>query len=336
MTKRTIIFILLAALTLGIALPTSASTDAAGEIPCTITVPQGREAAVDHLRDDDYRTRFTLAAGQTLTVEWTEEAGGVLLEWFDVNYHTEIILYDEAGQVVHRESNSTVPYRMYLPAAGARKMTVKAIRSMASLCEVKVLPVGETPVNCATTGKVDLMLILSGVSDELDMMGGLLPLYAGEHGIKTALVYMGRDDGNQVQEAFRALEAMGLDVVTVFMQKEDHLTYNRGRMASYWKEDSLKTELVTLLRTYGPKVVVTVDPEDSSPMVRTAYTGWLINSVVTKAVKSKKTDVPVQKLYHLSQEGTTVVEEIRHIKRGYDDLTGCLARLGTQIRETEI
>ena len=37
------------------------------------------------------------------------------------------------------------------------------------------------------------------------------------------MVYVGRDDGNQVQEIFAALEAMGLDVIPLFLQREDHL-----------------------------------------------------------------------------------------------------------------
>ena len=204
MTKRTIIFILLLGLLIGVALPAAAAEDTAGDIPFEITVPEGREAAADHLRDGNYRTRLTLNPGQQLTLTWAQEAGGVLLEWFDVNYQAEIALYSEEGTALRQERCTSVPYRMYLPAEGARKMTVKASRSIASLCEIKILPVGQTPLNCTQTGPVDLMLILSSVSDELDLMGGLLPLYAGEHGIKTAVVFVGRDDGNQVREAFRA------------------------------------------------------------------------------------------------------------------------------------
>ena len=70
MAKRTIIFILLLALTLGIAAPAAASTAPAGELSYELTVPAGREAAADHLRDDDYRTRFTLTAGQRLSLSW--------------------------------------------------------------------------------------------------------------------------------------------------------------------------------------------------------------------------------------------------------------------------
>ena len=38
----------------------------------------------------------------------------------------------------------------------------------------------------------------------------------------------------------------------------------------------------------------------------------------------------------LQAEGTTLVEEIHHIKRGYGDLAGDLARLGADIKETDI
>ena len=67
---------------------------------------------------------------------------------------------------------------------------------------MKVCAPGYEPPNLAREEKVDLMLVLSAVSDELDMLGGLLPLYAGEHGIKTAVVYVGRDDGNQSRRLF--------------------------------------------------------------------------------------------------------------------------------------
>ena len=308
MAKRTIIFLLLLALLGGVALPAAAAADDAREIRCSITVPQGREAAADHLRDDDPRTRFTLTSGQQLTVEWTEEAGGVLLEWFDVNYRAEIRLYSETGTLLQRQQYTKVPYRMYLTAEGARKLTVKATGAIASLCEVKVLPAGQTPVCCGQEGPVDLMLILSGVSDEVDLLGGLLPLYAGEHGIKTAVVYVGRDDGHQVQEAFRALEAMGLDVIPVFLQKEDHRTYSRSRIGSLWKKSKMWKEIAGLLTTYGPKVVVTLDPEDSVSPVRAAYTAWLVEYSVNRAAKDRKIHLPLQKLYHLSQNGQTVVD----------------------------
>ena len=108
MTKRTIILILLLALTLGVALPAAAQMDPAAP-RYTATVPQGREAAAAHLWDGDPRTRLTLTAGQSLTVEWTEEAEGVLLQWFDVKYPVSISFFSADGALLFQNDYDSVP-----------------------------------------------------------------------------------------------------------------------------------------------------------------------------------------------------------------------------------
>lgn len=311
MTKRTIIFILLLALALGVALPGAALPAAALTDPAaplyTATVPEGREAAASHLWDGDPRTRLTLTSGQSLTAEWAEAAEGVLLQWFDVKYQVNIRLFDRDGAMLYENDFDSVPYRQFLSVPGAQRIVITtARRSMASLCELKVLPLGQTPACLTRTEEVDLMLILSGVSDELDLMGGLLPLYAGEHGIRTAVVYIGRDDGNQVQEAYEALAALGLDVIPIFLQKEDHLTWCYEKLPSMWRANQLQKTLVELLEAYRPKVVVTCDPKDSFSRVRTPFTGQLVLDSLLK--KNATKHLALQKLYHLSAEGLTVVD----------------------------
>ena len=132
MAKRTIIFILLLALTLGIAAPAAASTAPAGELSYELTVPAGREAAADHLRDDDYRTRFTLTAGQRLSLSWKGEADGVLLQWFDEKqwYSRDcgatIRFFSEDDRLLSENVYCPLSYRMYLPAEGASRMEILA------------------------------------------------------------------------------------------------------------------------------------------------------------------------------------------------------------------
>ena len=319
MRKRTVIFILLFALMLGTVLPAAAESDPARELEYTASVPAGREVAAGYLRDNDSRTRFTLTPGQSMTISWKGEAGGVLLQWFDEKQvyskdcSATIRMLDAKGKQLSEKVYEKLSYRMFLPAEGASRIEIRCTSGgrapMISLCEVKVLAPGFEPSNLTKQEPVDLMLILSGVSDELDMLGGLLPLYAGEHGIKTAVVYMGRDDGNQVQEAFCALDAMGLDVIPVFLQKEDHLTSNMQRMAQLWKEAQLRDELINLLSAYRPKVVVTCDPKDTQTRARAQYTGRLVADVISK--KGAHIGLPVQKLYQLSPEGETTVDGTR-------------------------
>ena len=315
MAKRTIIFILLLALTLGVAAPAAASAEHAGELEYTVTVPAGREASADHLRDDDYRTRLTLTSGQSLTIAWQGEADGVLLQWFDEKQWysrdcgTTIRFYSEDNRLLSETVYSPLSYRMYLPAEGASRMEILAAggrATMISLCEAKVLAPGAAPVNLARREQVDLMLILSGVSDELDMLGGLLPLYAGEHGIKTAVVYLGRDDGNQVQEAFRVLDAMGLDVIPLFLQQEDHMAFDINRVSYLWKGAQLKREVTDLIHTYGPRVVVSCDPDDEQTRARARFTAQLVRDAVTR--QTTYSDLQVQKLYLLSSVGGTALD----------------------------
>ena len=65
MAKRTSICILLLLLTLTAAVPARAEEGAASPyLPCTITVPAGREAFAGNLTDDNDATRFTLTSGQ--------------------------------------------------------------------------------------------------------------------------------------------------------------------------------------------------------------------------------------------------------------------------------
>ena len=315
MAKRTIIFILLLALTLGVAAPAAASAEHAGELEYTVTVPAGREASADHLRDDDYRTRLTLTSGQSLTIAWQGEADGVLLQWFDEKQWysrdcgTTIRFYSEDNRLLSETVYSPLSYRMYLPAEGASRMEILAVGGrapMISLCEAKVLAPGAAPANLTRREKVDLMLILSGVSDELDMLGGLLPLYAGEHGIKTAVVYLGRDDGNQVQEAFRVLDAMGLDVIPLFLQQEDHMAFDINRVSYLWKGAQLKREVTDLIHTYGPRVVVSCDPDDEQTRARARFTAQLVRDAVTR--QTTYSDLQVQKLYLLSSVGGTALD----------------------------
>ena len=57
MAKRTIIFILLLALTVCVALPGAVVAEGSGELSYTVSVPAGREAAAAYLQDNDYSTR---------------------------------------------------------------------------------------------------------------------------------------------------------------------------------------------------------------------------------------------------------------------------------------
>lgn len=309
MIKRTVIFFLLTILTMATLASVPAEDAAASPyLPCEITVPEGRENAAGNLLDDNDATRFTLKNGQSLTVTWTGEASGVLLRWYDTNYRATINFYAPTGEQISSTVYPSMEYRMFLPAEGANRMEIVCARGevyLASLCELRVCAAGYTPPLLTKTEPVDLMLVLSGVSEETDLMGGLLPVYAVEHDVRTAVIYVGKDDGNRVQEGFRALEAMGAKVIPVFLERDDQATCSIDRMVSYWKEATLLGTLTDLIAAYRPRVIVTCDPQDTFSMVRTPFTARLMLKIMDGDKPGTKS---VQKFYHLSAEGETVLD----------------------------
>ena len=188
---------------------------------------------------------------------------------------------------------------MFLPAEGANRMIINVVsRASVSICELRVCAPGYEPKCLLKEEPVDLMLILSGVSDELELIG--------------------KDFGYQVQEAFRAFDEMGIDVIPVFLQRDEKDATELKNMPFFWKEATLAPRLIELLQAYKPKVVVTCDPDDSVSPIRVPYTGQLIERTITRNADHRH--LSVQKLYHLSESGTTVLDYSQRLV-SYDSAT---------------
>ena len=322
MKKRLIVWILLLTL-LASAVPSafaeteeSAGTFLDYRVSCS---EANREASFPYLYDDDSRTRFTIGPKGELCVEWDGEASGVLISWYDVKYLVNVSFYSASGNPVSQSEFTNSEYRMFFPAEGANRMVIDVVsRASVSICELRVCAPGYEPKCLLKEEPVDLMLILSGVSDELELMGGLLPLYTREHGVRTAILYIGKDFGYQVQEAFRAFDEMGIDVIPVFLQRDEKDATELKNMSFFWKEATLAPRLIELLQAYKPKVVVTCDPDDSVSRIRVPYTGQLIERTIVRNADYRH--LPVQKLYQLSESGTTVLDYSQRLV-SYDSAT---------------
>ena len=318
MVKRSIAMVLLLLLLCAYVPQAAAEQTSSPYLPYTVIPPAGRDEAVPNLSDDNDRTKLTLLTRQSLILDWTEEASGVLLCWYDALNYVTITLYDGAGTKLSTKQYQGTDYRLFVSAAGARSMSITCDGRSArvSLCEVRVCAPGYTPPFQTNRDKLDLLLVLSGVSEELDLLAGVLPLYAGEHQIQTGIVYIGRDYGYQVQEAFRAFEAMGIDVQPIFLQIDDHAASVFGTLPASWREQKLKDKLLPLLRQYEPAVVVTCDPEDTLSMARAPYTATIMGRIFSSSGKVLK----VQKFYQLSAAGTTCLNWEQPLMR-YDGRT---------------
>lgn len=332
MKKRLVIWVLLTVLFASVLSSATAETekDDGGLLPYSVSCSEaGRENAFGYLSDGDARTRFTFDANTTLTAEWNGNAAGVLISWYDVSlnksvYTVSISLFSATGEQMKTTDLTISEYRTYLPAEGASRVeiSVNKASSAPSICELRVYAPGYEP-NCIQKEEpVDLMLILSGVAEEMEQLGGILPIYTREHGIRTAIVYLGRDYGYQVQEAFSAWEELGIDVIPVFLQKDDHGTTVERKISERWNAAKTEKQLIALMHRYQPKVIVTCDPNDDGFPARMSYTSRLTEEMIRQ--NADKQSLSVQKLYQLAETGTTVLDYTQRLV-SYDGATAAEA-----------
>ncbi len=307
--RLTLLSLLLILVLLAISVPSANAEqgEAGGFLEYSIEWPNGNEAKIPNLSDDNDRTRLTFTYEQPLTVKWDGEASGLLISWYDVNRRIDADFYAASGALLKTESYYTEDYRMFLPTDGANRITLRTVsRATPSICELRVCAPGYEATCQRVVEPVDLMLVLSGVSDETEKLGGLLPLYTKEHDVRTAIVYIGKDYGYEVQEAFRAFDAMGVDVIPVFLQRDDQATANMSDMSYFWREGQVRDRLYELFSIYRPKIVVTCDPDDTFSPVRTPYSARITQSVVSRYNLSNPA-AAIRKLYQASETGETVL-----------------------------
>ncbi len=324
MGKRALILLMSALLfaTLPGAAQASAGEEKDGIIPgedCVYRMPEGREDAQTYLSDGDLETRLTLTPKQSMTLTWQGEAAGVMIFWYEPAGKATLEWLDADGNVIGSEDADRTCYRQWLTANGASGLTVTCVSGQVSMCEVHACTEAYTPdFRQGGQGQADILLVLSGMMDETHALGGLLPQYTVENGVTTAIVYLGKDYGYLVQEGLAALTSLGITCPPQYQLLDDQNAVTVCRVASLWNDGVLKKTLYALIRAVRPKIIVTVDPGEDSP-VRAQYTAQTVQAVVQTMAKGDDADI-VSKLYVLDAAGGTVVDWTRPLSC-YDGLT---------------
>lgn len=118
----------------------------------------------------------------------------------------------------------------------------------------------ETQVWKEPYDKADILVISAHADDEYLYMGGTIPYYGTERGLKVAVVWMSHQKRLRQDEALAALWAMKVEHYPEFLGFPDRLskTYRDG--AKVWGgEEKVLGSIVELYRKYKPEVVVTHD-----------------------------------------------------------------------------
>lgn len=210
------------------------------------------------LMDDSYKTGADLRQGMKGSILWTEDVpvGIVYWEW--------IVPPDECRYTflnADREPiSTTVRYREgdrgYLTVPeGARGIKMEIVSGYCGgdcrLTEWHVYEAGKLPDHIhlweMAPEKCDIMLVSTHADDELVMMGGILPAYAGERGLQVQVVYCYVPEQDRHGEALNGLWHCGVRSLPVFFVIEEE---NHYRFAE---------KLTREIRRFKPEVVITHD-----------------------------------------------------------------------------
>lgn len=261
------------------------------------TVPEQFDGYKWRLNDGVLMSRIAIKAGEQITATFTDAQQGVALQWYALPAACDYTQYAADGSVLEEGSLSTEQLNVYLPLEeSCRSLTLTATAPCA-ISELNAYPAAqplpETVQRWQTVEKADLMVLVSDPGAEFSEFSGVLPLYAGEHGAQTVVVYMTcMEKRSRAEEALSALWSMGMTNQPVLGERYARNYDMLSIVEQDWNENEAADWLAALIDRYQPKVLVTHDGTDETDRFPTrGYTARCAEQAVEKA------DWKVSKLY---------------------------------------
>lgn len=210
-----------------------------------VGLPEGKEERVENLQDEDFSTRVTLKRGEEVRVQFSEGAVAYL-EIYEVPALLKVDLLDETGVVLETRVLENPDHMVTMDVGGAKGILLWAPEEGWSLSTLKIC--GEEFVApLKAESEADMLVLLARTGDEWKL-GGLLPQYAGENGLKVKVAYALEGDAYGDFCGLRTLVDMGVGVYPVFMGLKDKSVANYNQaLTALGGEKVLLRELVRLL-----------------------------------------------------------------------------------------
>ena len=210
------------------------------------------------LSDNSFKTGADLKRGATGGIYWTDDVpvGLMYWEWIIPPDECHYTFYDENRQPISTSIRYREGDRGYMTVPeGARGVTLEVAQgygnSACRLTEWHLYDAENVPDDIhlweEAPDKCDIMLVSAHADDELVMMGGIIPTYAGERGLRVQVVYCYVPEENRHGEALNGLWYSGMRTLPVFFITEQEKNY---RFAE---------KLTREIRRFKPEVVITHD-----------------------------------------------------------------------------
>ncbi len=284
-------------------------------LPCEYTAPEEVMSYISHLNDDDPFTTVTLKINESVTMTVPSGAQALFFAFFRSDEQYALTYLDAEGNRIDalRGVAAIGYYSIPVPENTATVMIVPESRTL-TLSELYAVKEGFELPFPDTGEQADVLVYLNKPGDELEKLGGVLPLLCGEHGLSAQIIYTTAVDGYYSMQCLQILRQMGIKRMPVF-GKELSRTIKNERDAYYalgMERYQLTGMLVNQICSYRPKIVITLDPASEGDRF---IEGYIAQNVID-AANLAETDnsfmngiepFTVSKLYTLSDSGETVI-----------------------------
>lgn len=289
-------------------------------LPCELSAPEPMQGYLGHLSDNNYHTHVTIKQKESIEIHLTtgEDFTGLFLDFYKPARNLEILYLDHERNTVFREFFADTDYLLSVekPQIGdsaIASIVLKPTSQEISFNEVRVYRGSfSMPFPDART-TADVLVVLNKPGDELEKLGGLLALLAGEHNLSVQVLYLTKTDDMRAHQCMEALSMLGVRRMPVFGEAKETdsrridtvYTVLGGRSAVIQK-------LVEYIRTLRPSLVLSLD----SAKAQERFTDSVITQILSDAVgmaadpqKYRDTDsFTVPKYYSLAADGETVID----------------------------
>ncbi|MDD3243436.1 MAG: PIG-L family deacetylase [Eubacteriales bacterium] len=212
-----------------------------------------------------------------LYINWDGEPSTWLLQdSADGSAFQDVADYGTGGMV-----NEYVP----LPL-GAKQVRISAIQGNAlAIAEIALVKDSDDVQRWEpTVSEADLMIVTAHPDDEHLWYGGTMPVYAGEQGRPTLVLYMTTPSKLRQREALAGLWAVGVRQYPAFAGYEDKYSETLEAAEGGWGgKDAVVEYMVGQIRKYRPKVIVTHDINGEYGHGQHRLTSYAVREAVVKA-----------------------------------------------------
>ena len=230
---------------------------------CRITVGKAGKKEIRKLTDGNYQTYVIVRAGGEIVADGSgQKVGSVMIRFYERSTATEVWAGQNGEYALVSECGSHLSEWIPLPENTDAVKLINKERGRMFLAEITVYGTGEKPEDCPEWedyDSCDLMVVACHPDDELLWLGGLLPTYAGERGLRVQVVYAVPSTPMRRLELLDGLCHCGVRGYPAFLNLPDVFAKRMKDAYSHWGKNKMHRLMTECIRRWKPEVIVTHD-----------------------------------------------------------------------------